>query len=64
MNIQHGDVLKARNLASGTQCWMSGYANWYAKRNPRTGVGCHEAVGEAEFDAGRARALSQLGPTL
>jgi hypothetical protein len=39
MNIQRGDVLKARNLASGTQCWMSGYANWYAKRNPRTGVG-------------------------
>ncbi len=40
MNIQRGDVLKARNQASGTPYWMSGYANWYAKRNRRTGFGC------------------------
>lgn len=25
------------NLASGMQQWLSGYANWYAKRNRRTG---------------------------
>ena len=25
------------NLASGMQHWLSGYANWYAKRNRRTG---------------------------
>lgn len=25
------------NLASGMQHWLSGYANWYAKRNQRTG---------------------------
>jgi len=25
------------NLSSGMQHWLSGYANWYAKRNRRTG---------------------------
>ncbi len=25
------------NLARGMQHWLSGYANWYAKRNQRTG---------------------------
>ncbi len=25
------------NLSSGMQRWLSGYANWYAKRNQRTG---------------------------
>ena len=25
------------NLGSGMQHWLSGYANWYAKRNRRTG---------------------------
>ena len=25
------------NLANGMQHWLSGYANWYAKRNQRTG---------------------------
>ena len=25
------------NLATGMQHWLSGYANWYAKRNRRTG---------------------------
>ena len=25
------------NLSSGMQHWLSGYANWYAKRNQRTG---------------------------
>ena len=29
------------NLASGMQHWLSGYANWHAKRNGRTG---HVAV--------------------
>ena len=25
------------NLSAGMQHWLSGYANWYAKRNQRTG---------------------------
>ena len=25
------------NLSNGMQHWLSGYANWYAKRNQRTG---------------------------
>jgi putative transposase len=25
------------NLARGTQHWLTGHANWYAKRNQRTG---------------------------
>jgi len=53
MNIQHGDVLKTRNLASGPQCWMSGYANRYAKRNPRTGVGFPaDSRRPADWDSG------------
>ena len=29
-------TLPEPNLASGMQHWLSGYANWYAKRNQRT----------------------------
>jgi hypothetical protein len=53
MDIQRGDVLKARNLASGMQYWMSGYANWYAKRNRRTGFGFPADSGRpADWDSG------------
>jgi hypothetical protein len=42
------------------QHWLSGYADWYAKRNRRSGFGCHEPVGEAELDAGRAHGSANL----
>ena len=42
------------NLCRGSQHWLSGYANWYAKRNRRTG-------GEApEINARRVRRTKAL----
>ena len=46
------------NLSSGMQHWLSGYANWYAKRNRRSGhlfhsLSAHLGFNISGFQGGR-----------